>query len=277
MAATLRPMLTQLTTLTASGGRGSPRVDQLVTLAAFAPPSAAQTRLSHDQALIAYAAAEGNVTAKSSQLEMLVAYGTGIPITKTANSWTFVLDGHRIWVLSLGPEGDWAYDKDTKQWCQLQTQGFDGLNFTQGVMWGLRIMGGDVLFSTLYEFDADQPADEGWRPIQHVVTGGIQTRAPNMIGVANFRLTASVGNLSEDSTDVSLTFSDDNGHTWVGPFTITLEQGQTSVPLVWSALGAFAAPGRIFKISDEGGMLSIYGADVALNNYDEDAANGNGG
>jgi hypothetical protein len=207
----------------------------------------------------------------------LIAYGTGVPITQVANAWTFVLDGHRFYVASLGPEGDYAYDTVTKQWCQLITQGFPGLNFRHGTMWKTRIMGGDALYPTLYELDPNQPNDESWRPVQHIVTGGITVRSPEQIGVSNFRLTASVGKLSDATTDVNLTFSDDNGITFVGPFVITLTQGQTNVPLVWDALGSFAAPGRIFQVMDQGGMLSINGADVALNNYNEDDNQATGG
>jgi hypothetical protein len=137
-------------------------------------------------------------------------------------------------------------------------------------MWNLRVMGGDVLYPSLYELDPTQPDDEGWRPVMHVVTGGVQTRSPNMIGVANFRLTASAGVLSDATTAVNLTFSDDNGKTWSDVYSIEVAQGDAATPLVWSALGSFSAPGRIFQISDEGGMLSISGADVALNNYDDD-------
>ena len=217
------------------------------------------------------------MSARTSQLAELIAYGTGVPVTQVANTWTFVLDGHRFWVVSLGPEGDWAYDTTTKQWCQLITQGFPGLNFRHGTMWLYRIMGGDALYPTLYELDPNQPNDEGWRAVQHIVTGGLASRSPELIGVSNFRLTASVGILSDATTDVNLTFSDDNGITWTGPFTITLAQGQTDVPLVWDALGSFSAPGRIFQIADQGGMLSLYGADAALNNYNEDDNQATGG
>jgi hypothetical protein len=275
------PRATQLAVLAsyAPGDAEALDTSQLAALVACAPPSAQQSRTAQAQALVAFAVGEVNVAAEVSQAGMLIAYGTGVPNSTRSDSWTFVMDGHRFWVLPLGPEGDWAYDTVTKQWCKLYTQGFNGLNFTHGVMWGLRVVGSDLLYPVLYEMAASYPDDEGWRPVMHVVTGGIATRSPNMIGVANFRVTASVGALSDASTDVNLTFSDDNGVTWSDPFTITLAQGAQNQPLVWSALGSFAAPGRIFQISDQGGMLSIYGADASLNNYDEDdneAANGRG-
>lgn len=258
-------------------GEPAPLVSQVVMLAAYGPPETKFARVSQDQLLVARSAGETDVSPRVSQAQLLIAYGTGVPDSTRADSWTFVLDGHRFWVLPLGPEGDWAYDTVTKQWSQFITQGFDGLNFAHGVMWKLRIFGSDLLYPYLYELTADQADDEGFRPVEHVVTGGVATRAPDMIGVANFRLTGSTGKLSDATTSVNLTFSDDNGNSWVGPFTIDLAEGQTDQPLVWSGLGSFAAPGRIFQVSDAGGMLSLYGADAALNNYDDDSNSNTGG
>lgn len=289
MASALQSFASKLDVLAARARPTPPRSSQLVALAAFAPgdaqassvaqlqalvaygpPAAHKAEASQEQLLIARSGGEANVTAEVSQATLLIAYGTSVPNPTRSDSWTFVMDGHRFWVLPLGPEGDWAYDTITKQWCKLYTQGFDGLNFTRGVMWGMRVMGGDLLYPVLYEMAAAYPDDEGWRSVMHVVTGGIATRSANKVGVSNFRLTASVGALNDASTDVNLTFSDDNGATWSPVFTIPVTQGAADTQLVWSALGSFSAPGRIFQVSDQGGMLSIYGADAALNNYDED-------
>src|SRR5579859_6496167 len=265
------PRVTQLAVMAACapGDAAESRVSQLPVLAAYAPPSSQQSRVSQEQLLVARSGGEANVTAEVSQAMMLIAYGTGVPNPSRSDSWTFVMDGHRFWVLPLGPEGDWAYDTITKQWCQLFTQGFDGLNFAHGVMWKQRIVGSDLLYPVLYEMAASNPDDDDFRPVMHVVTGGIATRSQNKIGVSNFRLTATAGVLRDASTDVNLTFSDDNGNTFSPAFTIPVTQGAFDQQLVWNALGSFSAPGRIFKISDAGGMLSIYGADAALNNYDE--------
>lgn len=274
-----KPRLSQFFALAAYAPPTTQRAkaSQLSVMAAYAPPATPEARVAQLQLLAARSAGAFNVATRVSQGAMMIAYGTGVPITQVANSWTFVLDGNRFWVVSLGPEGDFAYNPLTKQWCKLITQGFPGLNFRYGTMWKVRIMGGDALYPTLYELDPNQPDDEGWRAVQHIVTGGITVRAPDQIGVSNFRLTASVGKLSDATTDVNLTFSDDNGISFTGPFTITLAQGQTNTPLVWDALGSFAAPGRIFQVSDQGGMLSINGADAALNNYNEDDNSATGG
>lgn len=239
-----------------------PRLSQLAALVAYGPP---ETKFTHEsqKVLLAATAQGNNVTTRISQAALLVAYGTGVPSTQRSASWTFVLDGHRFYVLPLGPEGDWAYDMTTKEWCQLQSQGFPGINFTHGVMWGIRVIGGDALYTYLYELDPNQPLDESWREVQHMVTGGLATRTRSVIGVANFTLTASVGLDSEIDQNISLAFSDDNGVTWSKEFTFPLTDVSSQV-LTWNALGSYAAPGRVFRITDYSGPIRLDGADAVL-------------
>lgn len=253
----------QLGVLAATQNNDShPRASQLVAFAAYGPP---QTKFGYEsQAQLLAAIAQGNnVTTSSSQVALLAAYGTGVPGTSSSDAWTFVMDGHRFYVLPLGPEGDWAYDTTTQEWCQLQSQGFPGLNLRHGVMWGLRVIGSDVLYTYLYELDPNQPLDEAWREVQHMVTGGIPTRTRSVIGVANFTLTASVGDDSSVDQPVSLAYSDDNGVTWSPEYDMMLTDVGTQ-QLLWNALGSFAAPGRVFRITDYSGPIRIDGADAVL-------------
>ena len=183
-------------------------------------------------------------------------------VSQRINAWTFILDGHRFYVLSLGTEGDWAYDTTTQEWCQLTTQNFPGINFTHGVMWGIRVMGGDISYPILYEMDPAQPLDGGTTSVAHIVTGGVPTRTRSIIGVANFTVTASVADDSEMG-NISLAFSDDNGVTWSPEFDEPLTD-TSSQKLIWNALGSFSAPGRIFRITDYSGPVRLDGADVVL-------------
>lgn len=242
---------------------GHPKSTQFVALAAYGPAQTEFGILSQDVLLAAYAAQESNVTTMTSQMTVLTCYGTGVPGTQKSAAWTFVLDGHRFYVLPLGPEGDWAYDTTTHEWCQLQSQGFPGINFTHGTMWGLRVIGSDALYTYLYELDPTQPLDESWREVQHMVTGGVATRSRAHIGVANFTLTASVGLDSETDQSISLAFSDDNGVTWSDEFDIPLTDVSTQT-LLWNALGSFSAPGRVFRITDYSGPIRLDGADAVL-------------
>lgn len=253
----------QLTSQIAVQSQATPLNSQLMGLLAYGPPESAKAGNSQTSGLIAYSAGENNVTTRTSQLAIQIAYATHQPAVSRQASWTFVMDGHRFYVLPLGPEGDWAYDTTTQEWCKIQTQGFDGMNFTHGVMWGLRVIGGDSLYTYLYELDPNQPFDEGWREIQRKVTGGIPTRSRAMIGVSNFTVTASVGEDGAVDVPISLAFSDDNGVTWSEEFDIVLTDASTQT-LIWTALGSFGAPGRVFRITDVAGPVRLDGADVVL-------------
>jgi hypothetical protein len=241
------------------------RVAQTITQVAVAPPSSKDIRGTQRTLLLASSAGTKNVATRVTQVAVMAAYYTGQPSVSRQTAWTFIMDGHRFYVLPLGKEGDWAYDTTTKEWCQLQSTGFDGLNFTHGVMWGLRVIGGDSLYPYLYELDPNQSLDEGWRQINHIVTGGIPTRGRSTIGVANFTLTASVADLNALNTSISLAFSDDNGVTWSKEFTQSLTDSASQL-LIWNALGSFDAPGRVFRITDLAGPVRLDGADVVLTN-----------
>ena len=180
-------------------------------------------------------------------------------------AWTFVLDGHRMYVLPLADQGTWAFDTTTKSWCKLRTDGFDGLNFTHGTMWGIRIMGGDSLYTYLMELDPNENLDDEFRTIEHMVTGGVPTRSRSGISVANVLLTASVNDDQSIGNPISLAFSDDNGATYSKEFDIPLTDMSTQT-LIWSALGSFSAPGRIFRITDRAGPIRIDGMDAVLTN-----------
>jgi hypothetical protein len=270
--ASRRTAVTDAPTLSPQTHQATPRATQMVALAIVAPPQTKFTRVS-DEASLAVRVAGHNVTTRVTEAPTLIVYKASPPALPRQTCWTFDLDGHKFYVLPLGQEGDWAYDFSTKQWCQLQTQGFNGLNFVQGVMWGLRIMGGDSLYNNLYELDPNQPLDEAWRSVQHIVTGGLSTRGRNMIGCASFTITASPADIQQAGAIIALSFSDDQGQTWVGPFNETLT-GKPNQLLTWSALGSFAQPGRIFQISDQAGVVRIDGADAALQNYNEDEQKG---
>lgn len=261
----INAIVSQVSTLYAYGPSISQKAvsPQYVALLAHAAPTSFRARVSQVDALYAYSAGETNVSTQVSQLFGLFAYGEGIPGESRQAAWDFILDGHRFYVLPLGPEGTWAYDTTTKEWCKLQTQGYSGLNFQNGVMWGLRIIGSDALYTYLYEMDPNQPFDEGWREVEHIVTGGVPTRSRSSIGVANFTLTASVGDVSDTEYAISLAFSDDNGRTWSQEFEIPLTDVSTQ-KLIWNALGSFSAPGRVFRITDYSGPIRLDGADVVL-------------
>lgn len=185
-------------------------------------------------------------------------------------AWTFTLDGHKFYVLDLGTQGTLCYDTTTKSWAQFQTAGFWNWNFRNGTMWDQRIVGGDTNTPQIYEMSPSSMMDNDTVPITHVTTGGFVKRTRVYTDVAAVRLSVSTGDLDENGATVLLEFSDDQGDTWTAMDTFTLTEGDDSEELAWRSLGSFAAPGRIFRITDTGGFLRIDGCDAELDNFDED-------
>ena len=200
----------------------------------------------------------------------------GDQIFSRKRAWTFTLDGHTFYVLDMGQEGTFLWDKTTNQWTQFITKGYVGWNFANGCMWGQRVIAGDMLTTDIWEMSPGSLFDNGATEIIHVVTGGIATRNRIYHSVESFTLAASVATLLDPAgASVTLSFSDDQGVTWTTMDTLPLT-GATSQEIAWTSLGSFCNPGRVFKITDSGGFLRIDGADAQIDNFDEQPPAGDG-
>ena len=252
-------------------------VHQLAGLVVYAPPSTRQARTSQAAALVPYEIGKFTVP-RTSQLALLVVYTTGVPDQSRSRAWSFVLDGHTMYVLNLGEEGTFVYDTVTQQWCKFETWGYNQWNVIAGCMWGMgRIVGGDSVSSQVWEVDPTAVLDDGWRDIEHIVTGGIATRSRVYISCESLRVAASIGQLDQvNGATLTLRFSDDQGKTWSADYVVTLTQGDYKGEIAYRSLGSFMAPGRIFELSDIGGLIRIDGADLFADEFD-DAAPKQGG
>lgn len=199
------------------------------------------------------------------------------PQVSTVRAWTFTLDGHWFYVLDLGAEGTFVYDVDTQQWAKWYTNSTSpNWNVANGVMWGNRIVGGDLSQPFVWEVDPGETQDNANQPggsaadITHVATGGLISRTRTYTSLAELRISASAGQL-DDSGGATLTmqFSDDQGQTWQ-TFTLALTESDFTTEIVFRSLGAFAAPGRIFQISDVGGLIRIDGVDAMIEDFDNE-------
>lgn len=179
-------------------------------------------------------------------------------------SWSYFLDGHQFYVIDLGAQGTFLFDQLTDQWCKFVTTSTTPLwNMAVGAMWNSRVVGGDRTLNKVWELDPNAVLDNAADEITRVVTGMLQRRSRNYMGVGALRVVCSSGSLdgSGDGT-ITLRFSDDIEHTWSDDFTITLTAGDYSQEIAWRALGSFAAPGRVFEIRDVGGLVRIDSADL---------------
>jgi hypothetical protein len=256
----------------------SAKMTQMAVLVTYPPPPARYARESQAAVLLVK---EGStdVVARVPQMAVLIAYVTGVPNQSRTRAWTFTLDGHIFYVLNLGPEGTWVYDKTTQQWSKWETDGYGVWNMQNGCMWGTnRIVAGDTLTDQVWEMNPKAIFDDGWRDIDHVVTGGLVSRTRIYHGVEDFRLSCSVGQIDEVAgATMSLAYSDDQGKTWSDEFPLNLLLDDFSDEIVWRSLGSFNAPGRIFRVSDVGGLIRIDGADAGIDSFDQDSVQREGG
>ena len=203
---------------------------------------------------------------------------TGPPIVSVNRAWTYVLDGHTFYVLDLGAQGTFAYDTVTQQWSNFATSTLNTTgdpqpqwNFQNGCMWGTRIVGCDLTLPELWEMTPASTLDNDATVISHIVTGGISTRSRDYISVDAVRVSASFGQLDSAVTvNFNLRYSDDQEKTWSDYFAVALVPGNYDDEIAWRSLGSFMAPGRIFELSDSGGLIRIDGCDAFLNGFDND-------
>jgi hypothetical protein len=197
---------------------------------------------------------------------------SGLPAISINRAWSFTLDGHTFYVLDLGSQGTFLYDVITNQWCKFVTAGFGQWDLANGTMWGVRIVGGDLVSTNMWELVPGAVLDNDALEISHVVTGGLSTRSRVFLSVEALRITASIGILDEIvGVTFNLRFSDDNGQSWSDTFVVDLVEGDYGGEIVWRQLGSFCAPGRIFELSDAGGLVRIDGCDAFIDDFDDDS------
>lgn len=195
----------------------------------------------------------------------------GGPATSRKRAWAFVLDGHTFYVLDMGNYSTWVYDITTQQWSNFYTSGYVQWDVVNGVMWGDRIIGGDLATDNIWEVAATAIQDSDAYDVPHVVTGGLATRSRTYRSLDSLRLAISFGDTQDPTGSVvSMAFSDDNGNSYSANFPIAITEGNFSMEVAWTSMGSFAAPGRIFQISDSGGPMRIDGCDAFIDDFDNE-------
>ncbi|MBA4174704.1 MAG: hypothetical protein C0511_19140 [Hyphomicrobium sp.] len=81
-------------------------------------------------------------------------------------------------------------------------------------------------------------------------------------------LTTDMGAPAYDGAGVRLLTSDDGGRTFDDHGLVTVTAGEFSPELSWYSLGQIGAPGRLFKIVDDGAIVRIDG--LEMNDPDDD-------
>lgn len=251
----------------ATEGQGINASNQLVMLVAHAPPGALIMRSSFTAM---QAAIEGQGVPACSHLQLLVAYRSTPPEDLKSRAWTFALDGHTFYVITLGEQGTYVYDQTTQQWARWQTQGFSSWNMEIGTTWRGDVIAADRDNPIIWRLNPDSFIDNDFKAQIRKVTGGLAMRQRAFIANYSFSLTASLGTPDVPLTapitlpTVKLSFSDDQGKTFTDAETLTLTLDDFTQRLDWRSLGTMQAPQRIFKITDTGAIARIDGADAEV-------------
>lgn len=189
-----------------------------------------------------------------------VVWKTGALSGIRQSPWTFDFDGHTFLVLDLGTSTE-VYDFTTQQWCTFETEGYGGFwNFKNGFHWrdGKKVVGGWDGTGTLLELTPGSFQDDGWRDNIYELRGVVFTDGVDDVSIVALRLVGSSGILADtaESPTLYMEFSDDNGQTWSKTYSISLTSN-TRQRIEFRSLGAFSAPGRIFRIYDQGGLKYV--------------------
>lgn len=195
------------------------------------------------------------------------------------NAWGFSLDGHDFYVVRLGQDSTVVYDLTTGQWADWASPDSANWRASVGINWlGMSadslttdaetsIVAGDDTLGVLWTLDPSIGYDEDPTTTDPVdferkVIGGIVMRLRESQKVGAAYLSMDLGDPQMADATIKLETSDDFGHTWTDHGSITVTPDDFNQEIVWRALGLIKAPGRIFRITDNGASVRIDSLDI---------------
>lgn len=208
------------------------------------------------------------------QARVLVA-ARGRPGNPRIRDWTFSLDGHDFYVLRLGDDVTFVYDATTEQWLDWSDRDYPFWRANTGITWiggtalgqnfGSNVLIGDDNFGLLWILDPDQPydenpdylADEQQFYFERIAMGQIAMKGREVLPIYTAFLTSDMGDPAYLGAGVTLFTSDDAGKTFDDHGLVTVTPGENTPELFWYSLGQVQAPGRLFKIVDDGAIARI--------------------
>lgn len=188
----------------------------------------------------------------------------------TESAWAFTMDGHTFYVLNTVGTKSLVYDLTARQWYIWYTAGMDFWNMFRGTNWNGKVVAADDSGAQIWELDLYAVLDQEVLQIERVVTGFQPLRGRASILIGNAHLKANVGSPSDAGAAVKLRFSNDEGVTWSEYFEVALAVDDFSQRVTFRSLGRLRAPGRLWEISDTGGLMRIDALDVSLHGMPEE-------
>lgn len=255
------------------------RVPQAVGMVAYNIPAQALAA-SFGGVSVAYRNISGTIDV---QQAYVLAAVLGNVFNPRLRAWTFDLDGHEFYVLNLGNGKTLLLDTLTEKWSWWSSGNLDRWRVQCGTSWtqsgqvalngGSDIVVGDDSTGILWTLDPDQAYDDPLyggdreagvqRAFPRAVTGQVTTRGRNFIPCYEVFLTCVPGTPGLVGAEVTLFYSDDGGRSYVSAGTIAAQQDNYQQEFVWWSLGQIGAPGRMFRIEDNGALRQIYDLSIA--------------
>lgn len=238
----------------------------------------------------ALVAARNGEDLRVSQLQALVAVRGRVENPKL-RAWTFTLDGHDFYVLRLGLGATLVYDDYSEQWMDWDAFEQDfwpvsmGFNWVGGLTilddqdqsYGSNVLIGDDSLGLLWFLDPNQPFDESFdgpldpepeKYFPRVLQGQVPLVGRDVLPCYVAWLTTDMGDPAYDGAAVTLEISDDAGKTYDDMGSVEINLGTDKPELAWYSLGQIEAPGRLFRITDDGAVARIDG--MEMNDPDDD-------
>lgn len=191
-------------------------------------------------------------------------------------AWHFSLDGHDFYVLRLGTDMTIVHDLTTGQWSWWHSPDRQNWRANYGFNWlssgpnsadyGSNVFVGDDEEGVVWALDPEQAYDEkpagGLEYFLRVATGQIATRTRRFLSVFQAYLMGSLGRPAYIGAEVKLEYSDDSGLTFKDAGDIEVRNLDRVQELAWRSLGRIYAPGRLFRVTDDGAVARIDSLDV---------------
>lgn len=207
----------------------------------------------------------------------VIAIVRGAIFNPRLRAWWFELDDHEIWVLNLGDRKTIIYDLSAEKWAWWSNPEADRWRATIGTNWttsgaishdyGSDVVVGDDSTGILWVLDPNQGVDDAVRQedraqgvkfsFPRVATGQVIARGREFISCYEVYLVCDPGEPALTGASVELLFSDDGGRNYVSAGVITAEAGNFQQEYAWRSLGIIGAPGRMFRLQDNGALRNI--------------------
>lgn len=195
-------------------------------------------------------------------------------------AWTFTLDGHDFYVIRLADRYTLVYDTYSEQWMEWQDFTHTYWRPSIGTTWngaaelahtyGSSVVAGDDTWGLLWFLDPNQPYDD--HPdytdpdqvlyFERITMGQVPMRGRQNLPCYAAWLTTDMGDPAYDGAGVRLEISDDGGVTFDDMGLVEITSGAAYPELAWYSLGQIEAPGRLFKLTDDGAVMRIDGMEM---------------